>query len=187
VSSLNDSTRGRGDTGPQVGTFLGDGTSDGRTLHFTLGVDNDTGIVLKVEENTVSAAPGLALTNNNTSHNCDKRAYLAMHAHSTLFAIIQLTLLSQFGLTLLDRADKHITTTSGRESVETTLDVADSDNIQVLGTRVIGAVHNSTNGKTEGHTVLCAGNANCKLISYVSSTYSLYNTEWMVLQVKKNE
>jgi hypothetical protein len=77
-----------------------------------------------------------------------------------LFLYIQLTLLSQFGLTLLDRADKHVTTTSGRESVKTTLNVADSNDVQVLGARVISAVHNSTNGETEGHTVLCAGNAN---------------------------
>lgn len=40
---LDDGTGVGGDTGPEVGTLLGDGTGDGGTLHLTLGVDNDTG------------------------------------------------------------------------------------------------------------------------------------------------
>jgi hypothetical protein len=108
------------------------------TLHFTLGVDNDTSVILKVEENTVSTAPGLTLTDDNSSHN----------------------LLSQLGLTLLDGSDNHVTTTSSGKSVQTTLDVTNSNNVQVLGTRVIGTIHDGTNGQTESHTVLGSGNAN---------------------------
>ena len=82
---LDDSAGSRRNTGPQISTLLGNRASDGRALHFTLGlyktirflpvfcvlftyVDNHTSVVLEVEENTVSAAPGLALTNNNSRH-----------------------------------------------------------------------------------------------------------------------
>lgn len=39
---LDDGTGVGGDTGPQVGTLLGDGSGDGGSLHLSLGVDNDT-------------------------------------------------------------------------------------------------------------------------------------------------
>jgi hypothetical protein len=67
--ALDNGTGSGGNTGPQISTFLGDGTGDSGTLHFTLGVNNDTSVILKVKENTVSAAPGLTLTDDNTSHN----------------------------------------------------------------------------------------------------------------------
>lgn len=77
---LNNDTRVGRNTGPEVSALLGDGASDSRTLHLTLGVDNDTSVVLKVEVNTVSASPGLGLAHNNGGHD----------------------LLSELGLTLLD-------------------------------------------------------------------------------------
>lgn len=46
-------------------------TSDGASLHLSLGVDNDTGGVLEVEEDTVPPAPGLALTDDNGGHDCE--------------------------------------------------------------------------------------------------------------------
>jgi hypothetical protein len=95
--------------------------------------------------------------------------------HTTLLYILQLTLLSQFRLTLLDRADKHVTTTSSGKSVKATLNVADGNDVQVLGARVIGTVHDGTNGQTESHTVLSSGNANC--IEYVSFFYGLFNKQ----------
>lgn len=39
---LDDGTGSRGNTGPQVGAFLGNGTRDGRTLHFTLGLSSSS-------------------------------------------------------------------------------------------------------------------------------------------------
>lgn len=44
---------------PELSGLLSDGASDGGTLHLTLGVDDDTGVVLEVEEHTVGASPGL--------------------------------------------------------------------------------------------------------------------------------
>ena len=37
-TNLNDGTGSGGDTGPQISAFLGNGASDGRALHFTLGL-----------------------------------------------------------------------------------------------------------------------------------------------------
>lgn len=73
-------------------------------------VDNDTSVVFEVQEDTVSTAPRLALTDNDGGHD----------------------LLSQFGLTLLDRADDHVTGGSSGKSVKTTLNTADSDDVKVL-------------------------------------------------------
>jgi hypothetical protein len=39
---LDDGTGVGGDTRPEVGAFLGDGTGDGGTLHLALGVDYHT-------------------------------------------------------------------------------------------------------------------------------------------------
>ena len=54
-----------GNTGPEVGAFLRDGAGDGRALHFSLVVDDDTGVVLEVEEGTVSSSERLRLSDNN--------------------------------------------------------------------------------------------------------------------------
>lgn len=70
---LDDGTGVRGDTWPDVGALLSNGTSDSGTLHLTLGVDNDTGVVLEVEEDTVTTPPGLALANDDSGHDCSMR------------------------------------------------------------------------------------------------------------------
>ena len=44
----------------------------------------------------------------------------------------KLTLLSQFGLTLLDGGNDHVTGSSSRESVKTTLDTTDGNDVKVL-------------------------------------------------------
>lgn len=49
-------------------TFFCDGSGDGRSLHFTLGVDNNTSIVLEVEGNTILSSPSLTLTDNDGGH-----------------------------------------------------------------------------------------------------------------------
>ena len=58
-----------GDFGPEISTLLSDGASDGGTLHLSLGVNNDSSVVLEVEENTVTTAPGLPLTNDDSGVN----------------------------------------------------------------------------------------------------------------------
>jgi hypothetical protein len=77
------------------------------------------------------------LTDNDGRHNythTHTQKLVSIASCAWRFLVQWLTLLSQFRLTLLDRSDNHITSTGSRESVQTTLNVADSDNVQVLGT-----------------------------------------------------
>ena len=53
---------------------------------LTLGVDDDTGVILEVEEDTVATAPRLALTDDDRGVN----------------------LLTKIGLTLLDSSHNHV-------------------------------------------------------------------------------
>ena len=76
AARLDDGTGVGGNSWPDVGALLGNGASDGRTLHLTLGVDNDTGVVLEVEEDTVTTPPGLALADDDSGHDCGMRGAL---------------------------------------------------------------------------------------------------------------
>lgn len=51
-------------------TFFCDGPRNRGALHLALGVHDDTRVVLKVEEYTVSPAPGFALADNYCGHGC---------------------------------------------------------------------------------------------------------------------
>lgn len=68
--------------------FFGDGTGDGGALHLTLGIYDDTSIILqvseisvrslagytylKVEEKTITSTPGLALADDDGRHRWTK-------------------------------------------------------------------------------------------------------------------
>mgnify|MGYP006950437575 CR=1 FL=1 len=80
-----------GDTGPKLGAFLGNGASDTGALHLTLGVDDDTCVVLEVKEVTFTSSNGLALSDDDSRHD----------------------LLSKLWLTLLDRGEEHIADGAG--------------------------------------------------------------------------
>jgi hypothetical protein len=125
-------TRVAGNTGPELSSLLADGAGDGRALHLTLGVDDDTSVVLEVEEDTVESLPGLGLADDNGG----------------------VDLLSQLGLSLLDGGHDHVANTAGGQAVEAGTETLDGDDVEVTGTRVVGAVHDGTNGKTEGHLEL---------------------------------
>lgn len=129
---LEDRTSSSGNSGPEISTLLSNGASDGRTLHFTLGVNNDTSVILKVNKGTIGSSPGLSLSNNDSRGD----------------------LLSEFGLTLLAGGNDHVTNRSGGQSVKSTLDTTNTNDIQVLTTRVISAVHDGSNGQTQGGTEL---------------------------------
>ena len=49
-------------------TFFCNGASDSGSLHFTLGVDDDTRVILEVEGNTILSSPGLTLADNDGGH-----------------------------------------------------------------------------------------------------------------------
>lgn len=67
---------------------------------------------------------------------------------------MKLTLLSELGLTLLDGSDNHVTGGGGRETVETSTNAVDGNNEKVLGTGVVGAVHDGTDWQGQGHAEL---------------------------------
>lgn len=56
----------RADLGPEFGGLLSNGTSNGRTLSFTLVVDYHSSIVLTVEESTVGSVPSSSLSNDHS-------------------------------------------------------------------------------------------------------------------------
>lgn len=82
----------------------------------------DTGVVLEVQEDTVEALPGLGLANDDGG----------------------VDLLPQLGLSLLDGGHDHVADTTSRQTVEAGTDTLDGDDVQVTGTRVVGAVHDGT-------------------------------------------
>ena len=69
---------GRGSNlGPEISSFLGDGTGNTRTLHFTLRIDDDTSVIFEVEENAVLSSPALSLSDNDGRHD-----YILTSIHS---------------------------------------------------------------------------------------------------------
>ena len=124
---------------PELSGLLSDRASDGRALHFTLGVDDlhvvspcpmpdslcathHTSVVLEVQEDTVASPPGLALADNDGGHD----------------------LLSELRLSLLDGGHDHVTDTTGGQTVKTSTDTLDGDDVEVTGAGVVAAVHDRT-------------------------------------------
>lgn len=82
----------------------------------------DTGVVLEVEEDTVEALPGLGLADDDGG----------------------VDLLAELGLALLDGGHDHVADTTSGETVETSTDTLDGDDVEVTGTGVVRAVHDGT-------------------------------------------
>ena len=151
-TSLQDRASVGSDSRPDVSALLGDGSQDGTSLHLALVVDDDAGVVLKVDEETFSSPPGLSLSDDDGGQH----------------------LLSKLGLSLLAGGHDHVTNASRRKSVESTLVAHNGDDVQVLGTRVIGTVDQSTDGKTHGDSELVAGGTASTSFGHVL-IYSLGN------------
>lgn len=81
----------------------------------------NTSVVLEVQEDTVSPAPGLALADDNGGHD----------------------LLAELGLSLLDGGHDHVTDTGSGETVQAGTNTADGNDVQVASTGVVAAVHHS--------------------------------------------
>jgi len=143
---LEDRRGSRSDLGPELSGLLGDRASDGRALHLTLGVDDDTSVVLKVDEGAVATTPGLALTDDDSG----------VH------------LLAELGLALLAGGEDHVSNTGLGETVQTTLVAVDSDDGEGLGTSVVSTVEAGGNGETArdlelgGHTDVLLGRHVCE-------------------------
>lgn len=82
----------------------------------------NTSVILKVQENTVESLPGLGLADDDGG----------------------VDLLSEFGLSLLDRGHDHVADAAGGQSVQAGTETLDGDDVEVAGTRVVGAVHDGT-------------------------------------------
>lgn len=79
----------------------------------------NTSVVLEVQVDTVSPAPGLALADDNGGHD----------------------LLAELGLSLLDGGHDHVTNTGSGEAVQAGTNTADGNDVQVASTGVVAAVH----------------------------------------------
>lgn len=83
----------------------------------------------EVNEDTVASAPRLALTDNDSGHN----------------------LLLKIRLSLLNSGHNHVTNTGSRQTIKTSLNALNGNDVEILSARVIGTVDHSTDGETEGH------------------------------------
>ena len=116
--ALNDGSGVGGDTRPEVSALLSHGTGDGRSLHLTLIVHDNTSIVLEVQECTFLTPDGLSLT----------------HHHGGVHS------LSKLGLALLARGHHEVTAGGTGKSVLTSLVSVHGDDLQSLGPGVVCAV-----------------------------------------------
>ena len=95
-----------------------------------VGWDRDA--TFEVHVDTILAAPGLALADDDGGHH----------------------LLPEIGLPLLDGGHDHVADAGGREAVEAALDALDGDDVQVLGACVVRAVHRRRHRQTQRHAEL---------------------------------
>lgn len=130
VTTLDNAWSSRRDLGPEVSALLGHWTSDGRTLHFSFGVNNNSSVVLEVDESTLSSSPRLPLSDNDCLKN----------------------LLSELGLTLLDRNHHHITDGGTGKTVKSGTNALDGNNVQVLTAGVVSTVDEGSNSQTESYS-----------------------------------
>ena len=116
----SDDRRRRGrDLGPQLRALLGDGASDGGSLHLTLDVDDDARVVLEIDKRALAAPPCAALADHDTVEH----------------------LLAQLWLALLDGPHEHVTERGLGQAVEARTDALHGHDIEVLATAVVRAVH----------------------------------------------
>ena len=133
--------------GPEIGALLGDWAEDGRASHLTLGVNDDTGVVLEIDLVALSSSEGFALSDDDSWHD----------------------LLSEFWLTLLDGSQEQLADGTLGESVKTSADHGDGDDIQVLGTGVVSAVHHAKGWQTSRNSKLDArSSTSCSFAHCVS-------------------
>ena len=100
-----------GDFGPEFGGLLGDGTGDGAALGFTLVVDDDSSVVLTVDEGSVGSVPGSALTDDDSG----------------------VDFLSELLDSLFAGAEDDVSDGASRQSVEMPPDALACDDVKALG------------------------------------------------------
>jgi hypothetical protein len=144
--SLDHCASVRRNTWPQVRAFFRDGTSDGRALHLTLGIYDNTGIILKVEEKTVTSTPSFALADNDGRHR----------------------LLAKFWLSLLHGRHNHVTDTGIRKTIQMRAKTEGFYDKERLCAAVVCTVEDGTDGQTEGQPEFVASSSRAALGHFVS-------------------
>lgn len=134
-----------GNSRPEVGALLGDGSGDGGALHLSLVVDDDAGVVLEVDEGAVLASVGLALADDDGGHD----------------------LLPELGLSLLHGGHEHVPDGGCWEAVQAPADPVDGDHEEILGPRVVRAVHDGADGETQGDAELAAAAATATSLGHL--------------------
>ena len=119
-------------TRPDVGTLLPDRASDRRTLHLTLVVHDDTGVVLEVEHDTILSAERLALADDDCRHH----------------------LLAELRLALLAGRHDHVADASRRQPIQAALDASNRKDEEVLRAGVVSTIDDGCHRQTERHAVL---------------------------------
>ena len=84
------------------------------------------GLTFEVEEVALSSSDGLLLADDDGGHD----------------------LLSELGLTLLDGSEEHVTNGGDGEPIEASASAADGNHVKVLGSCVVSAVHDASDGQT---------------------------------------
>lgn len=168
--------RTTGNLGPQVSALLRDGANDGRASHLALGVDDDARVVyiasdvkmlltLKVQLIAFASAVALALPDDDSRQD----------------------LLTQLGLSLLDRSQEQLADGALGQSVQAGADLGDGNDVQVLGASVVSTVHNAKRRNTGGDSQLGAGSrSSCSLAHCVFSLVLRFILTGFLSQVLKN-
>ena len=68
-NSLGDGSCVSSNSWPEISALLGDWSGDGGSLHFSLVVDNNSCVILEVDEGTVLSAELLALSDDDSLEN----------------------------------------------------------------------------------------------------------------------
>merc|ERR1711981_874517 len=129
---LNNAVRGGGNTWPEISTLLGDRSSDSRTFHLSLWVDDDSSVVLEVDPSSFLPPESFPLSNHDG----------------------WVDLLSQVRVSLLDSGHDHVSTASTRKTVQTGTPSLNSDDVNVLSSSVISTVDEGTYWETQGDSEL---------------------------------
>ena len=126
-NSLHDAGGSGRNLGPEISALLGDWSSDGGSLHFSLGVNNDTCVILKVDESSLSSSPRLSLSNDNGLKD----------------------LLSKLWLTLLDGNHHHITNSGAGQTIKSSTNSLNGNDVKILTSTVIGTIDQRCNSQTK--------------------------------------
>merc|ERR1712226_1627101 len=119
---------------PKVCALLRHRACDGRPLHLALVVDDHSSIVFEVDELAILPSEGLPLSDDDGGHH----------------------LLPELGLSLLHGAEDHVPAAACWQPVEPPADPVHSDHVQVLGSCIVGAVHDRPDRAGQGNPELCS-------------------------------